>query len=136
MEDHRLGNLLRELPREPARPGFTARVLDRLEAPERRFHFRPVLAAAFAALMLVAVSASVLLERQAGSRETLEAAEARQILQELRAEHGRLAHELHEMSQPSRVYIGGNEDVDFVLDLGQVRRAGGATPAIYHDDTY
>jgi len=32
MEDHRIGDLLRELPRERASNGFTARVLERLDA--------------------------------------------------------------------------------------------------------
>jgi hypothetical protein len=136
MEDHRLGDLLRELPREHARPGFTARVLDRLDAPERRFRPGPVFAAACAALLLVAVSGGVLMSRQPGSRDTIETAEAQQILRQLRAEHERLERELYQIPQPRRVYIGGNEDVDFVLDLGQVRGVGGATPAAYHDDTY
>jgi hypothetical protein len=136
MEDHRLGDLLRELPREQARPGFTARVLQRLEAPERRFRPHPVLAAAIAALLLVAVSAGVLIDRQAGSREAIKKAEARQILRELRAEHGRLERQFREMSQPPVVYIGGNEDVDLVLDLGKVRGTEGATPAAYHDETF
>jgi hypothetical protein len=34
------------------------------------------------------------------------------------------------------VYIGGNEDVDLVLDLGKVRAAEGATPAAYHGETF
>ena len=35
MEDHSVGRLLRELPRETARPGFTQRVLARLEEPAK-----------------------------------------------------------------------------------------------------
>jgi len=132
MEDHRLGNLLRELPREQARPGFTARVLHRLDAPGRRFRLGPTFAAAVATLLLVAISAGVLMNR----RQTIAAAEAQQILQDLRAQHEQLERELYQMSQPRRVYIGGNEDVDFTLDLGQVRGSGNATPVAYHDDTY
>jgi hypothetical protein len=136
MEDHRLGDLLRELPREHARPGFTARVLHRLDAPERtpRRSFRLALAGAMA--VALAVSAGVLMDRQAGSREAIEATEARQILRELRAEHGRLERQFREMSQPPVVYIGGNENVDLVLDLGKVRGTEGATPAAYHDETF
>jgi len=136
MEDHRLGNLLRELPREQARPGFTARVLHRLDAPERRFRLGSTYAAALAALLLAAISAGVLMSRPGGSRQAIETTEAQQILRELRAEHERLEQEFQRMSPPRRVYIGGNEDVDFMLDLGQVRGAGGATPAAFHDDTY
>ena len=135
MEDHRLGDLLRELPREHTRPGFTARVLHRLDAPERtpRRSFRLALAGAMAAAL--AVSAGVLMDRQAGSR-AIETARARQTLQELRAEHGRLQRELRELSQPPVVYIGGNEDVDLVLDLGQVRESEGAKPAAYRVETF
>jgi len=137
MEDHRLGELLRELPREHARANFTARVLERLEGPARAPRPRPwlVLAAA-AAAMAVAVTTGALIERQSASRETIEAAQAQQILQDLRAEHGRLQRELRELSQPPMVYIGGNEDVDLVLDVGKVREAEGATPAAYHGETF
>lgn len=140
MEDHRLGDLLRELPREQACPGFTARVLENLDLPgplpERarpRRTFRLALAGAAAAALLTAVSFGVLMDRRA---ESIEAARARQALQEIRAEHGRLAQELEELSQPPVVYIGGNEDVDLVLDLGKVRGSEGATPAAYRDETF
>jgi hypothetical protein len=136
MEDQRLGDLLRELPREQARPDFTARVLQRLASPQRapRPNVRLVLAAA--ALTVAAVSAGVLIDRQADSRPTLETAQARRVLQDLRSEHERLQREVRELSQLPMVYIGGNEDVDLVLDLGQVREAEGATPAAYRDETF
>jgi hypothetical protein len=136
MEDHRLGELLRELPREHARPGFTARVLQRLDAaaPAPWPSARLMLAAA--ALVAAVVSTSVLIDRQGPSREAIEAARAERILQDLRAEHGRLERELREMSQAPVVYIGGNENVDLVLDLGKVREAEGATPAAYHGETF
>jgi len=137
MEDHRLGDLLRDLPREQARPGFTARVLESLDSPKQarrpRRTFRLALAGAAAAAVLTAVSFGVLMERRA---ESIEAAQARQALQEIRAEHGRLEQELEELSQPPVVYIGGNEDVDLVLDLGKVRGSEGATPAAYHGETF
>jgi hypothetical protein len=79
----------------------------------------------------VAVSAGVLVDRQAAARD----AQA-QTLRDLRAEHERLQRELRELSEPSVVYIGGNEDVDLVLDLGKVREAAGATPASYHGETF
>ncbi|HEV8582099.1 MAG TPA: hypothetical protein VGX68_23770 [Thermoanaerobaculia bacterium] len=135
MEDHRLGDLLRELPREQARPDFTTRVLERLDTPKPAPRPRAglLLAAATAVAMLVGVWTGVRIDRQ---REASEAARAQQILQDLRAEHGRLERELREMSQPPVVYIGGNEDVDLVLDLGKVRAAEGATPAAYHGETF
>lgn len=137
MNDHRLGDLLRDLPREQARTGFTARVLERLDTPAaperpRRQPFRLALAGA-AALLFIAVSVGVLMDRRA---ESLAAAEAQRMLQEIRAEHGRLAQEVQSLSQPPVVYIGGNEDVDLVLDLGKVRGSEGATPAAYHPETF
>jgi hypothetical protein len=134
MEDHRLGDLLRELPREPARPGFTARLLqrlNRLEAPERR-RALPRLALA-GALATLAVTAGVLVDARRDAREAIQ---ARQALQEIRAEHGRLQREIQELSQPPVMYLGGNENVDLVLDLGQVGGTEGAKPAAYHDETF
>lgn len=138
MEDHRLGDLLRELPREQARPDFTVRVLERLEmpAPVPRPRAGLLLAAATAVAMIAGVATGVRIDRQTASRGATEEAQARQILEDLRAEHGRLELELREISQPPVVYIGGNEDVDLVLDLGKVREAEGATPAAYHGETF
>ena len=140
MEDHRLGDLLRELPREQARPGFTARVLERLDAPARRPQrpFRLALAgatamAAILAAVVTVIGTGVLMDRRA---ESIQAAEAQRMLQEIRAEHGRLEQEIQELSQPPVVYIGGNEDVDLVLDLGKVSGSEGATPAAYHGETF
>ena len=134
MEDHRLGDLLRELPREQARPGFTARVVNRLDAPERRRWFPlPRLALATALTVVLAVAAGVLIDAR---RDALESARAEQALAEIRAEHARLEREVRDLSQPSIIYLGGNEDVDLVLDLGKVRGSEGATPAAYHGETF
>lgn len=140
MEDNRLGDLLRELPREQTRPGFTARVLERLVLPEQsperasrpRRPFRFALAGAAAMAIVTAISTGVVMDRQAQSRKD----EARRILQEIRAEHGRLEQEIQELTEPPVMYIGGNEDVDLVLDLGKVSGSEGATPAAYHGETF
>ena len=132
MEDHRLGDLLRELPRESARPGFTARVLQRLEAPERR-RSMPPLALAGAMAATLAVTAGVLVDAR---RDALEAVRAQRALAEIRAEHGRLEREVLELSRPPVVYLGGNENVDLVLDLGKVGETEGAKLAAYHDETF
>ncbi|HSS78711.1 MAG TPA: hypothetical protein VLV54_18475 [Thermoanaerobaculia bacterium] len=142
MEDHRtrrIAELLRELPSEHARPGFTARVMEQLdEKPQRdsRWSFRLAPAMAVAALVAVAISAGALIERQGKTRKHQEAVQA---LQELRAEHGRLEAELHAISDPPVVYLGSDEQVDYVLDLGKVRNAKvvtSATPAAYQISTY
>jgi hypothetical protein len=132
MEDHRLGDLLRELPREHARPGFTARVLHRLDATERRRSL-PRLALATALAVVLAITAGVLVDAR---RDALEAARTRQALREIRAEHGRLEREVQELDQPPVVYLGGDENVDLVLDLGRTGGTEGAKPAAYHDETF
>ena len=63
-------------------------------------------------------------------------AQARQALAEIRAEHTRLEREVQDLSQPSVVYLGGNEDVDLVLDLGRTGGTEGAKPAAYHGETF
>jgi len=137
VEDHRIGELLRELPRERARTGFTARVVRNLDAPEAGrpvLRWRPVAALTAALLVAVALSAGLLQARKA---ESVRTAEARQLLEEIRAEHGRLAREVEEMSEPPVIYLGGTEDVDFVVDLSQVPETeGGDRPAAYQNQTF
>jgi hypothetical protein len=133
MEDHRLGDLLRELPREQARPGFTARVVNRLDAPEHRRSI-PRLALATVLALVLAVTAGILIDAR---RDALASARAEKALAEIRAEHAQLEREVRELSDPPPVvYLGGNEDVDLVLDLGKVRGSEGATPAAYHGETF
>ncbi|MFP5285926.1 MAG: hypothetical protein ACLGI9_09340 [Thermoanaerobaculia bacterium] len=128
---------MRELPRERARNGFTARVLERLDAREAGrpvLRWRPVATFAAAALAAMAIPAGILMDR-AADRERLRTAEARQILEEIRAEHGRLERELEEMSEPPVLYLGGDENVDFVLDLRRVPDSG-TRPAAYTNQTF
>ena len=122
MEDHGVGPLLRELPREHAREGFTARVLARLDAPEPKPSLRYRLVFAAAALAAVVASAGIL-QVHAGRQEALRTAEARKVLRELRSEHDSLKQELQSLSRPPVVYLGGDEEVDLVVDLSRVRSA-------------
>lgn len=122
MEDHGVGPLLRELPRERAREGFTARVMARLDAPAPRLWRQPRLVFATAALAAVVASAGIL-QVHAGRQEALRAAEARKVLRELRSEHDSLKQELRSLSRPPVVYLGGDEEVDLVVDLSRVRSA-------------
>lgn len=125
MEDHNLGPLLRELPRERAREGFTARVMARLDSPEPKPWRQPRLVFATAALVaLSGVVASVgILQVHSGRQEALRTAEARKMLRELRSEHDSLKQELQTLSQPPVVYVGGDEEVDLVVDLSRVQSA-------------
>ena len=132
--DRELDRLLADLPRETASPDFSRRVLDDLGGP-RRARSRPVwlIAAATAAaalvvgLWLVPKSAPPTLPP-----ETLA----------LQAEHRQLMEELAELKANLRasrapapvIYMGGDESLDLVLDLGPVwsgEAAGGALPAVY-----
>ena len=93
MEDQHLGQLLRELPREQARQGFTARVLARLEAPPAAAlrRWQPRLAAAVA---VVALMSGLVYNSRLEAERAAKVARAQQILHELRAEHGRIKKEL------------------------------------------
>lgn len=122
MEDHNLRQLLRDMPREQARAGFTSRVLAGLdERPGPRIWRQPRLVLATAALVAVVGSAGILQVR-ADRHEEMRKAEARKVLQELRSEHEQLEQELKALSEPV-VYVGGNEDVDLVVDLSRVQNA-------------
>jgi hypothetical protein len=122
MEDHSVGPLLRELPREHARAGFTARVLARLDAPEPKLWLQPRMVFAAAALATVVASAGIL-QVHAGRQEALRTAEARRVIQELRSEHDSLKQELQSLSEPPVVYLGGDDEVDLVVDLSRVQSA-------------
>lgn len=124
MEDQHLDRLLRELPREQVRPGFKARVLARLDAaPPQRARWQPRLAAALTAALTITLGVA----GWAGweHREAERAAritQARQALQELRTEHERIRREVEALPDaPPVLYLGGDEEMDLVLDLGQVR---------------
>jgi len=143
MEDHSVGPLLRALPRETARPGFTQRVLRRLDEARGRDAKAAALPTeklprpAFAAMAVVAIlvfSAGAFWYEQ--SREAARNAEARRLLQEIRAEHGRLERELHDLSAPPVVYLGGDERMDLVVDLSNVPAEDGPAPATYRLDTF
>jgi hypothetical protein len=135
MEDQPIGQLLRELPAETARPGFTARVvarLDRSGEAERRPALRPRLAWTAALVTALAISAGLIGIRD---RPAPDRAEARRILEELKAEHSRLEQDFQELREPSPVYyLGGNEKIDLVVDLSNVTEGSEgdvAVPAAY-----
>jgi hypothetical protein len=141
MEDHSLGRLLRELPRESARPGFTQRVLARLDEPAqaavRWTGWRPRLAVATMALLVIA-GAGVIRHEQSreAAREETRSAEARRLLREIRAEHDRIEQELQALSEPPVVYVGGDERLDLVVGLDTIPAEDGPAPATYRVDTF
>ena len=130
-----LGESLRALPRPRAGDGFTARVLDRLgeAAPAGTARRVPEALRLAAAALLVGVA---LLGVLAGGRVLLPGAgsapapaEARRAA--LEAERARLEAELAELRRLTTelerdsapvLYLGGDEEVDLVLDLGRLAR--------------
>lgn len=133
-----LGEALRCLPRH--RPGdrFSQGVLDRLgsaeTAPRRPAALRSTLRWAAAGLLLgAAVLGGLLLSDGAPTRESSRQAR----LESLEVERARLAAELTELrrltdeitQEPAPVlYLGGDEEVDLVLDLGRLAREGHRDP--------
>jgi hypothetical protein len=143
MEDQQLGRLLRELPRERAGDGFTARVLAHLDAPPSgktvgRARRQGPWVLATAALFALIVSVAVL-DRPATQARDLR--NARQALVDIRNEHERIEQELRQLQQmhgqdpaePQVVYLGGDESMDLVVDLG--RTPEGPAPVAY-DETF
>ncbi len=121
MNDQSLRRLLRGLPGERAREGFTDRVLAGLNEggrPAPRPRWQPRLAIAAAALAAT-VAAAGLVQLRMDQKQEMRQAEARRVLAELRAEHRQIERELRSLSEP-RVYLGGDESVDLVVDLSQV----------------
>ncbi len=149
MPNERLDEVLNTIPAERARPDFTRQVLARLDAPEGReasrwaslFAPRWLLATASAAVLALALGA--MWRHEATPRNPLPPTEAEAALSEIRAEHARLRQELESLtghaSNPDQgvVYLGGNENVDLVVDLGQVPQAPqGVSTASYNNATY
>ncbi len=121
MADDRLTDSLRKLPPDPASAGFTGRVLARLDERPARRPRRLALAGALAAVLVAAVA---LTAGWQGWRERTAAEAERRLLAELQAEHQLLMREWNELRaarQPEPVlYLGGNDNLDVVLDLRRI----------------
>lgn len=145
-EERQLSELLAAMPREKASKGFTAQVLARIVAapaqgttsPTRatvseskglRWPLAPLLAAA--AILCISLGFG---GRELWHRHEREEAVAR--YETLRAEHEALEAELHRLrllaveARPV-VYLGGDENVEYVVDLSAPqRRREGIYPAV------
>jgi hypothetical protein len=74
-------------------------------------------------------------------RQQREEAQARHLLEEIKDEHARLAREVRELQEESRpiLYLGGDESIDFVVDMSQVRPGrtdGDVVPVSQVAETY
>jgi hypothetical protein len=127
---------IRELPRERARAGFTARVMARIDEPRAgAASARPgwawAAAAAAAAVLLSAVALGGL-RWQAERRAVQRADAARVELAAMQLEHSRLAAELEALRRepgprPPVVLVGGDDRAELVIDFE--RMAGRTRPA-------
>ena len=131
--DRELDRLLAGLPRESASRGFTQRVLDGLDGPAR-LRRRGAHAGRRWLLAAAATAAALALGVWLLPRPTTEPSLAE--TRALREEHRLLMQELEAVKASLRasqaapvIYLGGNEQLDLVLDLGPVWQ-GEASPAV------
>lgn len=140
MNDQQLSEILRSLPKERAGGDFTAELLARLEASppatsSRWSRHRVVLAACLCLALLGGIVGAWHWQRVDVQRVDARR-QARAELEELRGEQRALERELAELVALTRsepvVYLGGSEEVDLVIDLGNLarRRQGMARPAL------
>jgi cytochrome c-type biogenesis protein CcmH/NrfG len=135
VSDDSLRETIRELPREQARPGFTARVLARIDRPGAA-RARPRRAWAIAAAVtLSAVTLFGGLRWQAESRAHRRAAAARAELAAMQREHARLAAELEALlrepgPRPRVVLVGGDDRAELVIDLDRLAREPQHAPGV------
>ena len=125
---HHLGESLAGLEGGGASPGFTSRVLHELEARQLRRRKRRKQALSAVAVLLVAALAGVLgLDRPVDTTVDV-ASEAKQ----LRQEYTRLQNDLEALRESARetapvLYLGGNDELDLILDLAPIITRSGAT---------
>jgi len=122
MSDERISRELKTLPRERASDGFTRRVMNNLHrAPQRRMPaWGHRLAAAATVIILLVIPLS--LRRWSMSIDTGNEAALAEI-EAVRTEKAQIERELQELralraSEGPVVHLGGNEDVNLVLDVG------------------
>lgn len=133
MNDEQLNELLKRLPRRDSSSGFTGRLLARLDETRNR----PVLfpwAAAAALISMVTVAGLT-------GHYFIDKEQQRQKIEAFRAEQQEIVLELQELKRLAEesnpvIYLGGNEDVEYVIDLravefnpGQIRPASYSTVA-------
>lgn len=120
--EREIDGLLAALPRERAGSAFTGQVLARLDRPRWRRHRRVLaLVAATATALLLATGALELWQQRERRAELAEQITA------LRRDHARLSVELRRLrarmsAEQPVLYLGGDDRVDYVLDLRHMAR--------------
>jgi hypothetical protein len=133
MNEGHTRNLLSSLPREQASEGFTERVMSRLDETKRPVYQQPRLALAASLALIVAAWfgfnrwQSSIEEQQTDVRIHTIKSNIQQLQNELRL--------LRDLAPV--LYLGGNEEVDFVLDVRRFARESeteGSQP-VSHEET-
>ncbi len=123
MNDDQLNRLLRGLPKEKASPDFTKRVLANLPSGDTQGKFLRhttwIVAAGLILVVMVGLLFGLKVRHAAGERRI------KKEIQQLRIEHQILKTNLAELRNrlqqaPTTVYLGGDEHVDYILDLKQL----------------
>lgn len=135
MNDEFPRDVIRQLPRERVRDGFTGRVLARLDEPRAAGYLPASWTWAAAAAVLLAVVAFGGLRWQAERRADQRAEAARVELAEMLQEHARLATELEALrrdpgSRPPVVLVGGDDRAELVIDLDRLADASRPAPGV------
>lgn len=130
MLDSQLDRQLSELAERGTSTGFTARVLARLDQPAPAARLQPM-----RALLLVSPALVLALALGGGWRwhELRQRAAADRQIAALRAERDRLEAEVaalrRQVARPARLMrVGGDERVDYVIDLTSTAPGGGQPP--------
>jgi hypothetical protein len=122
--DEDIGRMIRSLPGERASADFTRKVFSKLEARKAplaaRRRLRAVLATAAAVAVGTVLSQGYLRERYEKSRTAARIEALREEYRELQVELEKLKALTHELEPV--LDLGGTEEVDFVLDLGELAR--------------
>ncbi len=137
MNENRLSEAFESLPREQAGPAFTTAVLRRLEAPPRRRALAPLRLAAAVACLLAVVLGGHQLWNESQRQQSLARLEVMRV--ERRALEVEMR-QLRRMAADARpvVYLGGNDDLDLVLDLSRLASRGSRgemRPASFDSET-
>ena len=121
MNDKELHDALQSLPREGASAGLTGRVLRRIERPAAPWYAPRWAAGAAAAVLILTLGLGW---REWRHRQTV--TELRALLVEKQALQAELE-DLRRLTAEARpvVYLGSDDHVDLVLDLGRFSRQGG-----------
>ncbi len=127
MNEEPIRNLLRRLPREKASAGFTSQVMSRLDETRRPVWAPPRLALAGSLVLILGLWIGI------GQWQADQDAQVDARINTLRAEIQQAQKDILLLKDLAPIlYLGGDEGVDFVLDLRQlVKEEGNVQPASF-----